>query len=106
MNMAGAQRRPSAQALAVLETLSEARKQWRYGLEIAAATELKSGSLYPILARLDERGLVESKWLEPEKPGRPARHAYRITAAGRAALAEAQHASASGGRFATEGGHG
>ena len=103
--MAGAQRRPSAQALAVLETLAEARRQWRYGLEIAAATDLKSGSLYPILARLDERGLVESKWLEPEKPGRPARHAYRITAAGRAALAEAQRSQGRRVRFATEGGH-
>jgi|SRR5262245_41631358 len=103
--MAGAQRRPSAQALAVLDTLAEARRQWRYGLEIAAATGLKSGSLYPILARLDERGLVESKWLAPEQPGRPARHAYRITAAGRAALAEAQQAEWRGARLATEGGH-
>lgn len=104
--MAGAQRRPSAQALAVLAALAEAGRQWRYGLEIAAATELKSGSLYPILARLDERALVESKWLEPERPGRPARHAYRITAAGRAALAEAERTQTQAARYATEGGHG
>jgi DNA-binding PadR family transcriptional regulator len=91
--MAGLTRRPSAQTLAVLSALSEARRQWRYGLELAAATDLKSGSLYPILARLDERGLVESKWLESEKPGRPPRHAYRITAAGRAALNEAHQKS-------------
>lgn len=104
--MAGVQRRPSAQALAVLETLSEARKQWRYGLEIAAATGLKSGSLYPILARLDERGQVESKWLEPDRPGRPARHAYRITATGCSALAEAEQRQTRGTRYATEGGHG
>lgn len=103
--MAGAQRRPSAQALAVLNALAEAGRQWRYGLEIAAATQLKSGSLYPILARLNERSLVESKWLEPERPGRPARHAYRITAAGRAALSEARHTHTRGLRPATEGGH-
>src|SRR5262245_2579864 len=102
--MAGAQRRPSPQALAVLDALAEAPRSWRYGLEIAAATDLKSGSLYPILARLDERGMVESKWLEPEKPGRPARHAYRITAAGRAALNEARRAGQVL-SFAAEGGH-
>lgn len=102
--MAGLTRRPSAQALAVLATLSEAKRQWRYGLEIAAATGLKSGSLYPILARLDERGMVESKWLEPEKLGRPARHAYRITGAGRAALDDARRAGHVW-SFAAEGGH-
>ena len=103
--MAGPIRHPSAQTLAVLSTLADARRQWRYGLELAAATGLKSGSLYPILARLDERGLVESKWLEPEKPGRPPRHAYRITAAGRAALSEAQLQQPRGAQLATEGGH-
>lgn len=82
-------RRPSQQTIDVLAALAEKRGGWLYGLQIAAATDLKSGSLYPILIRLDERGLLESKWIEPEHPGRPARHAYRITGAGRAALAEA-----------------
>ncbi|PIB95390.1 PadR family transcriptional regulator [Caulobacter sp. X] len=80
------QRRPSAQTLAVLHALR--RGDWSYGLEIASVTGLKSGSLYPILARLDERGLVESRWLEPERAGRPARHAYRLTAEGLTALRE------------------
>lgn len=84
------QRRPSAQTLAVLEALAGAPGDWLYGLEIAAATQLKSGSLYPILARLDERGLLESRWLEPERPGRPPRHAYRLTGEGRAALKAAR----------------
>lgn len=82
--MTSRQRRHSAQTLAVLQTLGGG--DWSYGLEIAAATGLKSGSLYPILARLDERGLLESRWLEPERAGRPPRHAYRLTAAGKAAL--------------------
>lgn len=82
-------RRPSPQTLAVLGALAEAPSTWRYGLELAAATRLKSGTLYPILLRLAERGLLESCWLEPERPGRPARHAYRITAAGSRLLREA-----------------
>jgi DNA-binding PadR family transcriptional regulator len=82
-------RRFSPQTLAVLKALADAGEGWRYGLELAKATGLKSGSLYPILLRLAERGLLESAWLEPERPGRPPRHAYRITAAGRAAHGDA-----------------
>lgn len=84
--MTSRQRRPSAQTLAVLDALRAG--DWSYGLEIAVVTGLKSGSLYPILARLDERGLLESRWLEPERAGRPARHAYRLTAAGKIVLRE------------------
>ncbi len=86
-------RRLSPQALAVLGVLNAAPSAWRYGLEIAAETGLKSGSLYPILARLHDRGLLESQWLEPERPGRPARHAYRMTGAGRVALRDAAAAA-------------
>lgn len=45
-------------------------------------TGLSSGTLYPLLMRMTEQGLVEAEWLEPAQPGRPARHAYRLTAAG------------------------
>lgn len=79
-------RRPSAQTVKVLTALAVDPSNWLYGLEIASATGLKSGSLYPILIRLAERGLLESQWLEPSQEGRPPRHAYRITGAGRAAL--------------------
>jgi len=82
-------RRLSPQTLAVLLALSEAGAEWKYGLEVAAATGLKSGSLYPILLRLAERGLLESRWQEPVQPGRPPRHGYRLTAAGRSALGQA-----------------
>ena len=84
-------RRPSPQTLAVLTALGDRPGDWLYGLELAAATGLKSGSLYPILIRLAERALLESQWLEPEREGRPPRHAYRITGAGRAALREARN---------------
>lgn len=83
-------RPPSRQTLAVLEAIAAARQEWSYGLELSKATGLKSGSLYPILMRLDERGLLESCWLEPERPGRPPRHGYRITKAGSQVLEEAR----------------
>lgn len=79
----------SPQAVAVLQALAERQRKWSYGLEIAEATGLASGSLYPILIRMADRGLLESQWLEPERAGRPPRHAYRITGEGRAALYDA-----------------
>jgi DNA-binding PadR family transcriptional regulator len=79
----------SPQAIAVLNVLADHASSWRYGLELSAETGLKSGSLYPILMRMAERGLLESCWQESSYPGRPPRHAYRITAQGRAALTEA-----------------
>ena len=93
-------RRPSRQSLAVLACLAEAGSEWSYGLEVAERTGLKSGSLYPILIRLAERGLLESQWIEPAGPGRPPRHAYRLLPAGRAVLIEATAPSASHGRRA------
>ncbi len=78
----------SMQSLAVLDAIAMSRQEWSYGLEISKATSLKSGSLYPILMRLDERGFLESCWLQPERPGRPPRHGYRITKSGMATLAE------------------
>lgn len=84
--MATRNRSLSPQAIAVLQALAERQRKWSYGLEIAAATGLASGSLYPILIRMADRGQLESRWLEPERVGRPPRHAYRITGEGRAAL--------------------
>jgi len=89
-------RKPSQQTLAILSAL--AGTDWLYGLELAGRTGLKSGSLYPILIRLDDRGLVESRWIEAATPGRPPRHAYRILPAGRQALAEAERAAAASAR--------
>ena len=43
---------------------------------------LKSGSLYPILVRLADRGLLETSW-EPGPGSRPPRHLYRLSPAGR-----------------------
>jgi|SRR6185312_8650998 len=86
-------RKPSPQTQTVLTTLANRPSDWLYGLELAKLTGLKSGSLYPILIRLSERGLLESRWLDPTDPGRPPRHAYRITTAGLTALTNAAHES-------------
>lgn len=92
----GSTRKLSAQTVAVLDALALRPSDWLYGLELARITGLKSGSLYPILIRLADRGLLDSQWLEPSEPGRPARHAYRISMAGLRALAEATPAATTG----------
>ena len=67
---------------------------WRHGYDIARETGLKSGTLYPILIRLADRGLLEASWEDEQPAGRPRRHLYRLTSEGLArgseALAEAQ----------------
>lgn len=83
-------RKLSPQTLVVLNALANRPTDWLYGLELAKLTGLQSGSLYPILIRLADRALLESRWLEPMEPGRPPRHAYRITAAGLRALADVE----------------
>ena len=68
--------------LALLEALCVGAQQWRHGYDLMKETGLLSGTLYPLLMRMTDQGLVEARWEEPERPGRPARHAYRLTAAG------------------------
>jgi DNA-binding PadR family transcriptional regulator len=53
----------------------------RYGLQLMQATGLPSGTLYPILVRLERAGWVESRWeqTDPAAEGRPARRYYRLT---------------------------
>lgn len=71
---------PHAQDLII--QLAIRPSEWRHGYDLMKATDIKSGTLYPALMRLEERGLMESKWNPPEQEGRPARHAYRLTEAG------------------------
>jgi DNA-binding PadR family transcriptional regulator len=92
----------SPQTVAVLAALSEEPSHWRHGYALASATGLKSGTLYPILIRLADRGLVEACWQEEPQPGRPRRHLYRLTADGAASAAQALAARPAGGRAASE----
>ena len=68
--------------LILLEALFAGTQQWRHGYDLMKETGLLSGTLYPLLMRMTDQGLVEAEWREPEQLGRPARHAYRLTAAG------------------------
>src|SRR3954471_21757736 len=75
-------RRPSPQTLEVLNAPAARPSIWRYGYELGSEVGLRSGSLYPILVRLFDRGLLEAKWEESSGAGRPPRHMYRLTTEG------------------------
>lgn len=76
--------RLSTQTLDVLAALLRTPTEWRYGYDLSRETTLKSGTLYPILIRLSERGWLESRWHQPNDQTKP-RHIYRLTAGGRRA---------------------
>jgi DNA-binding PadR family transcriptional regulator len=76
-------RQPSAQTVAVIAALAEEPATWRYGYQLCQQLDLKPGSLYPILVRLADRGLLETVWDHDVPAGRPPRHLYRLTGAGR-----------------------
>jgi len=54
----------------------------RYGLQLCEETGLASGTIYPIVARLEQAGWLESGWEEPARhvaEHRPRRRYYRLT---------------------------
>jgi PadR family transcriptional regulator, regulatory protein PadR len=55
-----------------------------YGYDLMKAAKLPSGTLYPMLARLQQDGLVDSEWEAQRESagGRPPRKYYRLTAEG------------------------
>ena len=79
----------------VLETLLDGPNREYYGLEIGEAAGLRSGTVHPILARLEGYGWLTSRWedVDPSEEGRPPRRYYRLTPDGvqaaRTALARA-----------------
>jgi PadR family transcriptional regulator PadR len=78
----------SRQTHLLLAALLEQPRSWRHGYELAKETGLKSGTLYPLLMRLSDQGLLQSRWTESEQAGKPPRHLYRPTAAGLALARE------------------
>lgn len=63
----------------------------RYGFDLMRVTELPSGTVYPILRRLESSGLLRSRWESETKAhadGRPRRRYYEATASGKATLAD------------------
>ncbi len=79
----------STQTLAVLAVLCAEPSAWQHGYAIARETGLKSGTLYPILVRLADRGLMEACWEGEQPAGRPRRHLYRLTPEGLASATAA-----------------
>jgi PadR family transcriptional regulator, regulatory protein PadR len=64
-----------------------------YGFDVMKVTQLPSGTVYPLLRRLEDGELLRSRWENETRAhgeGRPARRYYEITRAGAAALAAAR----------------
>lgn len=79
-------RAPSKSTCLVLSELSIGPQ---YGYALLKATDLKSGTLYPILMRLTDRGFLTASWEELQSPGRPPRQSYKLTPKGRTYAEEA-----------------
>jgi PadR family transcriptional regulator, regulatory protein PadR len=80
----GKEPRLTAQTFKVMGALMVRPRSELSGAEIGASTKLPSGTLYPILVRLEDAGWLTSRW-ESENPallGRPRRRYYRVTAEG------------------------
>ena len=73
----------SGPARAVLALMTGRGSDWHHGYDLCRHAGVKSGTLYPLLMRLAAQGYLEAEWQPPQGPGRPARHAYRLTAAWR-----------------------
>lgn len=86
-------RRPrlSEPALRVLRLMLRDPSEPRYGLELMDQTGVKSGTLYPLLARLAEAGWLSAtrEAVDPSAAGRPARTYYQLTGQGEAGAREA-----------------
>ena len=77
----------------------------RYGYDLMKAARLPSGTLYPLLARLEHQELVTSAWETPQQEGQRPRKYYQLTGEGiRIARLELAHAAARRGRVSARAG--
>ena len=76
--------RLTTQTIKVLGILISRHQIQISGADIARSTGLASGTLYPILLRLEQAKWVKSEWEkgDPHKLGRPRRRIYSVTALG------------------------
>ncbi|WP_352671987.1 helix-turn-helix transcriptional regulator [Mesorhizobium sp. M0478] len=76
--------RLSSASLKVLRLFVEEPRKARSGSEITKEAGISSGSLYPILDRLETAGWFTSRWeeIDPSQAGRPRRRYYQITGLG------------------------
>ena len=66
----------------VLRAFLEDPAARRYGYDLMKAATLKSGTLYPILGRLEDQKLVTSAWETPQEEGQRPRKYYQLTGEG------------------------
>lgn len=89
-------RAPSKATRSALLALLDAPESL-HGYEIMQITGVGPGTLYPMLARLEDQAMLASRWEEAKVEGRPPRHVYSLTEAGRALaknlLSDARRAS-------------
>jgi PadR family transcriptional regulator PadR len=91
-------RRPSIEMQRVLAVLLDSPREETYGFELTRAAGLPSGTVYPILRRLEGIGWVASRWetIDQSQEGRRRRRYYRLTEDGaqqaRIAVAEREAA--------------
>ena len=76
--------RISLQTLRVLEAFLENPTDQLSGADVQKRSGLASGTLYPILLRLEAAGWFVSRWetIDPVSAGRPRRRLYRLTPSG------------------------
>lgn len=76
--------RLSHPTLKVLRLLVDNPRNHPSGAEISRETGVGSGTLYPMLGRLEEAGWLASEWesIDPTEAGRPRKRFYWLTAAG------------------------
>jgi PadR family transcriptional regulator, regulatory protein PadR len=76
--------RMSLQTLRVLEAFLENPTEQLAGAEVHQRCGIASGTLYPILLRLESAGWFVSQWecIDPSTAGRPRRRLYRLTSMG------------------------
>jgi PadR family transcriptional regulator PadR len=80
----------------LLRAMLDSDSDEHYGYGLMQQTGLKSGTLYPILMRLEDAGWVESHWDEHPTAGRPPRRLYRLTQLGATAAVETIQATLTG----------
>lgn len=78
-------RKRSHESKLVLQMLLDAPTEESYGLQLVRATDLPTGSVYAILRRLEDEGLLDSRWeqIDRSSAGRPPRRYYRLNGEGR-----------------------
>jgi PadR family transcriptional regulator PadR len=76
--------RMSLQTLRVLEVFLENPTAQLSGADVHGSCGIASGTLYPILLRLESAGWFVSRWesIDPSSAGRPRRRLYRLTSTG------------------------